>query len=63
MTVRFYTSCAGIAGDPHKLLVAEIPNEGIRETELYSTWALFNWDFWYARWKLLRRIKSKIVTL
>lgn len=61
MVVKFYTSSAGVAGDPHKLLVAE--TDGIRETEMYNTWSWFNLDFWHVRWKLLRKIKKQMVII
>lgn len=62
MRIDIYTSCAGIAGDPYKLLVAETEC-GIRETELYNTWSWFKLDFYCAKRKLIKRIKDKVVII
>lgn len=63
MIIKFYTSCAGIAGDPDKLLVAEVQGYDIRELEMYDTTSWFNHSFYRAKKKLLKRIKNQIVEL
>lgn len=48
MKINIYTSCAGIAGDPHKLLIAETKC-GIKEYEMYNQWSWFNLSFSHAK--------------
>lgn len=63
MTIKFHTSCAGIAGDPHKLLFAEVEEHGIREYEMYNTWSWFNLSFYRAKKKLIRKIKNQVIEI
>lgn len=56
MKITFYTSSAGIAGDPDKLLVAKTKEH--RLTEMYDTMSLFNWDYYYTQWILTKRIRK-----
>lgn len=55
ITFRTYN---GLAGDPHELLIAET-NCGIKEHCLFDRTSLFNLGFYFARKKLIRRIKNK----
>lgn len=52
----------GIAGDPHLLLIAET-DCGIREDTLFDRTSLFNLSFYFARKKLIRRIKNQKIVV
>lgn len=55
ITFRTYN---GLAGDPHELLIAET-DCGIRESCLFDRTSLFGLSFYFARKKLIKRIKNK----
>lgn len=55
MEIRFRTY-NGLAGDFHQLLIAET-NCGIKESVLFDRTSLFNFSFYFARKKLIKRIK------
>lgn len=57
MIINFSTY-NGLAGDPHLLLIAET-DCGIRESTLFDRTSLFNFSFYFARKKLIRRIKNE----
>lgn len=57
MEIKFRTY-NGLAGDPHLLLIAET-DCGIREDTLFDITSLLNLSFYFARKKLIRRIKNK----
>lgn len=56
MEINFYTY-NGLAGDPHLLLIAET-DCGIKETVLFDRTSLFNLSFYFARNKLIKRIRK-----
>lgn len=56
MEITFYTSSAGIAGDPDKLLVAQ--TKEYRLVKMYDSMSLFNWNYYYSQWVLTRRIRK-----
>lgn len=56
MEINFYTY-NGLAGDPHLLLIAET-DCGIKETVLFDRTSLFNLSFYFARKKLIKRIRK-----
>lgn len=56
MEINFSTY-NGLAGDPHLLLIAET-DCGIKETVLFDRASLFNLSFFFARKKLIKRIKN-----
>lgn len=57
ITFRTYN---GLAGDPHELLIAET-DCGIREHTLFDRTSLFS--FYFARKKLIRRIKNQKIVI
>jgi hypothetical protein len=57
MTINFRTY-NGLAGDFHELLIAET-DCGIKESVLFDRTSLFGLSFYFARKKLIRRIKNK----
>jgi len=61
MKINFRTY-NGLAGDPHLLLIAET-DCGIRETTLFDRTFVFNLSFYFARKKLIRRIKNQKIEL
>ena len=56
MEINFSTY-NGLAGDPHLLLIAET-DYGIRETVLFDRTSLFGLSLFFARKKLIKRIKN-----
>ena len=58
MEIKFSTY-NGLAGDPQLLLIAKT-DCGIKETTLFDRTFIFNLSFYFARKKLIRRIKSII---
>ena len=56
MEINFSTY-NGLAGDPHLLLIAET-DCGIRETVLFDRTSLFDLSLFFARKKLIKRIKN-----
>ena len=56
MEINFSTY-TGLAGDPHLLLIAET-DCGIRETVLFDRTSFFGLSFFFARKKLIKRIKN-----
>lgn len=52
----------GLAGDPDELLIAET-DCGIKEFTLFDRTSLFNFSFYFARKKLIRRIKNQKIIL
>ena len=56
MEINFSTY-NGLAGDPHLLLIAET-DCGIRETVLFDRTSLFGLSLFFARKKLINRIKN-----
>ena len=52
-----FSTFNGLAGDTHLLLIAET-DCGIREDTLFDRTSLFNLSFYFARRKLIRRIKN-----
>lgn len=58
MDVRIYISSAGIAGDPHKLLV--IDSDKIATHQLFNTNSFLNLSFWWAMFKLINIFKNTI---
>ena len=60
MEIKFNTY-NGLAGDPQLLLIAKT-DCGIKETTLFDRTFIFNLSFYFARKKLIRRIKSTINT-
>ena len=56
MEINFSTY-NGLAGDPHLILIAET-DCGIRETVLFDRTSLFGLSFFFARKKLIKRIKN-----
>lgn len=56
MQISFYTSSAGIAGDPDKILVAY--TNKYRLTKMYDSMSLLNWEYYYTKWILTKRIKK-----
>jgi hypothetical protein len=59
MEIKFRTY-NGLAGDAHLLLIAET-DCGIRKDTLFNRTSLFS--FYFARKKLIRRIKNKKIIL
>ena len=57
-----FTTYNGLAGDPQLLLIAET-DCGIKESVLFNRASLFNFSFYFARKKLIRRIKNKRIDL
>ena len=57
MEINFSTN-NGLAGDPHLLLIAET-DCGIRETVLFDRTSLFGLSLFFARKKLIKRIKKQ----
>ena len=57
MEINFSTY-NGLAGDPHLLLIAET-DCGIRETVLFDRTSLFGLSLFFARKKLIKRIKKQ----
>ena len=58
MKINFSTF-NGLAGDPHLLLIAKT-DCGIKETTLFDRTSVFNLSFYFARKKLIKRIKNQI---
>ena len=58
MEIKFSTY-NGLAGDPQLLLIAKT-DCGIKETTLFDRTFIFNLSFYFARNKLIRRIKNII---
>jgi hypothetical protein len=56
MTINFRTY-NGLAGDPQLLLIAET-DCGIREDTLFNRNSFLNLSFYFARKRLIRRIKN-----
>ena len=56
MEIKFNTY-NGLAGDPQLLLIAKT-DCGIRETVLFDRTSLFGLSFFFARKKLIKRIKN-----
>ena len=56
MEIKFSTY-NGLAGDPQLLLIAKT-DCGIRETVLFDRTSLFGLSFFFARKKLIKRIKN-----
>lgn len=61
MVIKFRTY-NGLAGDSQLLLIAET-NCGIKESVLFNRTSLFNFSFYFARKKLIRKIKNKRIDL
>lgn len=61
MTVNFSTY-NGLAGDPYLLLITET-DCGVKESCLFDRTSLFGFNFYFARKKLIRRIKNKRTVL
>lgn len=61
MEIKFRTY-NGLAGDPHLLLIAET-DCGIKESTLFNRTSLFGFSFYFARKKLIRRIKNQKIVL
>ena len=61
MKINFSTF-NGLAGDQHLLLIAET-DCGIRETVLFDRTSLFGLSFFFARKKLIKRIKNQRIEL
>jgi len=59
ITFRTYN---GLAGDQHELLIAET-DCGIREHVMFDRTYLFNLGFYFARKKLIRRIKNQKIVV
>ena len=59
ITFRTYN---GLAGDFHELLIAET-DCGIKQSVLFDRTSLFNLSFYFARKKLIRRIKNQKIEL
>lgn len=53
-TIKFYISCAGVAGDPNKLLVAVDPSGNIYYHMFNDN---SNISLWLAKRRLIKRIK------
>jgi len=53
-----YRTYNGLAGDPHLLLIAET-DCGIKESTLFNRSYIFNLSFYFAKKRLIRRIKNK----
>lgn len=57
MIINFKTY-NGLAGDPQLLLIAET-DCGIKEIVMFDRTSFFNLSFYFARKKLIRKIKNK----
>jgi hypothetical protein len=61
MKINFNTY-NGLAGDEDLLLIAET-DCGIKESVLFNRTSLFGLSFYFARKKLIRRIKNKRIEI
>lgn len=57
MIINFSTY-NGLAGDPQLLLIAQT-DCGIKESVLFDRTSFLNFSFYFARKKLIRKIKNK----
>jgi hypothetical protein len=59
MRIDFYTSDAGVAGDPDKLLIG-ITEDGREYSEMYNTMSLFGWSRKKAMKKIINQIRQDV---